>query len=161
MNNNDPLIGGNQTFQTPISIAELERHQDAINRRVEEMRRIQESVPQQQQAKTPVWDEIDSICSGLTDHEFSYLAENDEFKESSAVIQGILQREYMRIMRPIVEATRDGRDALDKHLTLIKRLRKTVKEQSEQRDALINEYINNHSDISFNDFLNIRKSERK
>lgn len=155
---NDPLLGTpRQTYSNPY-LTDLERQQEAINRKMEEMRHMQNGVvPQQPQS--PVWDEIDNITSSLSDSEFDYLSHNEEFQESSRNIHGLLEREYMRIMRPIVESTKDGKDALDKHLTLIKRLRKTVKDEANRRDALMNEYLANYSNISFSDFMAMKQGK--
>lgn len=155
---NDPLLGTPmQAYQTPI-LADLERQQEAINRRMEEMRHMQAAVPQQQ-PQAPVWDEINNITASLSDTEFEYLSKNEEFQESSALLNGLIQREYMRIMRPVVEGTKDGKDALDKHLTLIKRLRKTVKEEANRKEALMNEYITNYPQMSWQDFIAMKQGK--
>ena len=120
MNFGDPLLQ-----QRNYTLPELEREQEALQQKVADMKR---NYQQPQQPATPVWDEIDRITASLSDKEFDYLQNNQEFQESSMDIQQILQREYMRIMRPIVEQTKDGKDALDKHLTLLKRIQKTAKE---------------------------------
>lgn len=154
---NDPLLGTpRQTYQTPI-LADLERQQEEINRRMNDIRQMQNAVPQQPQA--PTWDEIDNITAALSDSEFDYLSRNEEFQESSRNIHGLLEREYMRIMRPIVESTKDGKDALDKHLTLLKRLRKTVKDEANRKDALMNEYITQYPNISWAEFIAMKQGK--
>lgn len=156
---NDPLLGApRQTYPNPY-LADFERQQEAINRKMEEMRHMQNAVPQQPQAQAPVWDEIDNITAALSDSEFDYLSHNEEFQESSRNIHGLLEREYMRIMRPIVESTKDGKDALDKHLTLLKRLRKTVKDEANRKDALMNEYITRYPNISWAEFIAMKQGK--
>ncbi|MCM1555887.1 MAG: hypothetical protein NC048_10415 [Bacteroides sp.] len=156
---NDPLLGApRQAYQSP-AFADFERQQELLNRKMEEMRHMQQA-SSQQPAQSLVWDEIDTISSSLSDTEFEYLANNEEFKESSATIQALLQREYMRIMRPIVESTKDGKDTLDKHLTLIKRLRKSVKEEANKKDALMNEYITKYANIPWQDFIAMKQGKQ-
>ena len=111
------------------------------------------------QPATPVWDEIDRITASLSDKEFDYLQNNQEFQESSMDIQQILQREYMRIMRPIVEQTKDGKDALDKHLTLLKRIQKTAKEEANKKEALMNEYIMQYSHLTWQEFIDMKNGK--
>lgn len=155
----DPLLAGNpQNF----NISQLEEQQKQVSARLEQLRQSDIAYQQQQQQKSsPVWDEIDSIVSGMSDQELLYLNNNAEYQESSAAVQAILQREYLRIMRPIVEATKDGKDALEKHLTLVKRLRKSARDEANKRYSLMDEYIANYSDMPFKDFVEMKKNAKK
>ena len=156
MNNlygNDPLLGLKQP-----SLPELEKAQEEALQRLQQMKQASR---QQVQTQSPTWDEIDNIMGGLSDRELGYIANNQEFQESNSVVMGILQREYLRIMRPIVEGTKDGKDALEKHLTLVKRLKKSAADETNKKYSLMDEYMENYSDMSFNDFLKIKKGKKK
>ena len=148
---NDPLL-----HPSSYSLPELEREQEAMQQKIAQLR---QRGYQAKQPQAPTWDEIDRITSSLSDKEFNYLQGNAEFQESNATIQSILQREYLRIMRPIVENTPDGKDALDKHLTLLKRLIKSVKDEADRKDALMNEYITQYSDMSWKEFIEMKNKQ--
>ncbi len=148
-----PLLHSGGNYQR--SLPELEQENERFAQRVQELKQGR----YQQQPQAPTWDEIDRITSSLSDKEFKFLQGNQEFQESSAVVQSILQREYMRIMRPVVEQTKDGKDALDKHLTLLKRLIKTVKDEADQKDALMNEYITKYSDLTWKEFISMKNGK--
>lgn len=152
MNFGDPLLQDRR-----YSLPELEKEQEAMQQKITEMKR---SYQQPSQPSTPVWDEIEHITSSLTDKEFDYLQNNQEFQESSMEIQQILQREYMRIMRPIVEQTKDGKDILDKHLTLLKRIQKTAKEEANKKEALMNEYIMQYSHLTWQEFIDMKNGKQ-
>lgn len=152
MNFGDPLLQDRR-----YSLPELEKEQEAMQQKIMEMKRSYQTPPQ---PVSPVWDEIDHITSSLTDKEFNYLQNNQEFQESSMEIQQILQREYMRIMRPIVENTKDGKDALDKHLTLLKRIQKTAKEEANKKEALMNEYIMQYSHLTWQEFIDMKNGKQ-
>lgn len=152
MNFGDPLLQDRR-----YSLPELEKEQEAMQQKIMEMKR---SYQTPSQPVSPVWDEIDHITSSLTDKEFNYLQNNQEFQESSMEIQQILQREYMRIMRPIVENTKDGKDALDKHLTLLKRIQKTAKEEANKKEALMNEYIMQYSHLTWQEFIDMKNGKQ-
>lgn len=149
----DPLLQSRH-----YNIPELEKEQEVMQQKISELKRNGYSA---QQPQAPTWDEIDRITSSLSDKEFRFLQNNQEFQESSSIINGILQREYMRIMRPVVEGTKDGKDALDKHLTLLKRLVKSVKDEADQRDALLNEYITQYSDMTWQQFIDMKNGKVK
>lgn len=150
--NYDPLLGNRQ-----YSIPQIE---EAIERQQQQLGNLKQQM-QTQQPSAPTWDEIERLTSALSEKEFDYLQNNQEFQESSMVIQQILQREYMRIMRPIVESTKDGKDALDKHLTLLKRIEKTAKDETAKRDALMNEYIMQYSHLTWQEFMDMKNGKTK
>lgn len=111
----DPLLFTQPYSPQPDPMAQLEEEKRKLE---DKMAMLRQTGPQQQvRPQAPVWDEIDAIVSGLSDQEMQFLNSNQEFLESSANVQNILQREYLRIMRPVVEATKDGKQALENHLT--------------------------------------------
>lgn len=148
----DPLLQSRN-----YGLPEMDREQEALKQKLAELQKRQYSQPQ---AAAPVWDEIDRITSSLSEKEFNFLAGNQEFQESSNIIQQILQNEYMRIMRPIVESTKEGKDALDKHLTLLKRLIKSAKDEADHRDALMNEYITQYSNLTWQEFIDMKNKKQ-
>jgi len=149
--NNDPLLR-----PTQYNVPELEREQEAMQQKLEELKR---NGYRQTQPQAPTWDEIDRIMSSLSDKETRYLQGNHEFVESSGAVMAVLQREYMRIMRPIVERTKDGKDALDKHLTLLKRLVKTAKDEADKKSSLMDEYMTKYSHLTWQEFVKMKKGE--
>ena len=115
---------------------------------------------QPQQSKTPIWDEIDKIMDGLTDLQKKFLNQDQDFVESYQVVADILQREELRIVRPLVEQTKDGKEALERHLSLIKKLRRNALQAEEEKTALWNEYMSNYSDMTFKDFMQMKKGKK-
>lgn len=152
--NYDPLLGGQPAYDLP----QIEEEQKKIAERMEQLKRSRVQPASQPQA--PVWDEIDAIVSGMSDQELDLMNANEEYRESSSAVQAILQREYLRIMRPIVESTKDGKDALDRHLTLIKRLRKSAKEAVNRKYSLMDEYLERYSHLTFDEFMKMKRGEK-
>lgn len=153
--NFDPVLQQGQDGGMTAIAHERER----LARQMEELRRNWKQ-PQPENG-TPVWDEIDRITQGLTSGEFRCLSDNAEFQESNALVTSLLQREYMRMMRPLVEGTRDGKEALEKHLTLLKRLVKSAKDDAERKSAMMSDYMENHADMTFNDYIKMMKKGGK
>lgn len=143
---------------TPQQLAALDQE---LTSRLTALRQQQINL-QPQPTRTPVWDEIDKLTDALTDGQRAFLNANDEWRESSDRVATILNREYLRIMRPVVEQTKDGKDALDRHLTLLKRLKKTALQEEEERAAMMNDYMANHSDMTWAEYVAARRrSENK
>lgn len=155
----DPLLFTQPYSPQPDPMAQLEEEKRKLE---DKMAMLRQTGPQQQvRPQAPVWDEIDAIVSGLSDQEMQFLNSNQEFLESSANVQNILQREYLRIMRPVVEATKDGKQALENHLTLIKRLRNYARDEVTKKYSLFDEYMEKYSDMSFAEFMEMKKGKKR
>ena len=155
----DPLLFTQPYSPQPDPMAQLEEEKRKLE---DKMAMLRQTGPQQQvRPQAPVWDEIDAIVSGLSDQEMQFLNSNQEFLESSANVQNILQREYLRIMRPVVEATKDGKQALENHLTLIKRLRNYARDEVNKKCSLFDEYMGKYSDMSFAEFMEMKKGKKR
>lgn len=128
---NDPTLQGNNFSRS-------------IDEQLANIRQLEQQLSQYKQSQpsnaTPIWDGIDNIVGGLTDSEKELLAADDEFNESNSAVLSVLQREYLRIMRPIVEASSDGKEALQSHLATVKRLAKKAKEQTAEELKEFREY---------------------
>lgn len=109
---NDPLMR-TPSYSNPSDLdLEIIRLQQAQQQLEQKRQQLQQVQIQPQQSQSPVWDEIDRITSELSESEFSMLNENEEFQKSQNLVMNILQQEYMKIMRPIVERSPEGKKAL-------------------------------------------------
>lgn len=146
----DPLLTS-ATYDNRL--AELQQMQQALEQQKQQlMQRPQENVSQ-----TPVWDEIERLTAELTDKEFAFISENEEFVKSQNKIAEALQAEYMRLMRPMVERSHKG--LLDEHLVLLRRLKKDASKEIDKQMDLLQEYVTKHPDIPFAEFLKTKRHE--
>lgn len=148
----DPLLTG-RNYDFP----QVDTQADELQKRMMEM---QQQFRQQVRPQTPIWDEIDGIVDNMSEAEKEYLASDEAYGESAAAVQAILQREILRSMRPVVEATKDGKTALETHLSLLKRVQKSAKEEAAKRESLMNEYIMHHSDKTWQEFLEMKQGKQ-
>lgn len=134
-------------------LAELQQMQQALEQQKQQlMQRSQEN-----QSQSPVWDEIERLTAELTDKEFAFISENEEFVKSQNKIAEALQAEYMRMMRPMVERSHKG--LLDEHLVLLRRLKKDASKEIDKQMELLQEYVSKHPDIPFAEFLKTKRHE--
>ena len=146
----DPLLTS-ATYDNRL--AELQQMQQALEQQKQQlMQRPQENVSQ-----SPVWDEIERLTAELTDKEFAFISENEEFVKSQNKIAEALQAEYMRMMRPMVERSHKG--LLDEHLVLLRRLKKDASKEIDKQMELLQEYVTKHPDIPFAEFLKTKRHE--
>lgn len=156
---NDPLLGASANYETRYK--ELERMGQAIEQRKQTLLQMREQMEQPQQSRTPVWDEIDSITQELSDKEFQLISGNDEFVESQNAVMQILQAKYMQMMRPVVEGCQEGKDILERHLTLLKRLRKSASSEVDKEISDFQEYKEKYADMPYSEYLKMKRDKSK
>lgn len=153
---NNIFLGGDPLLTSATydnRLAELQQMQQALEQQKQQlMQRPQENVSQ-----SPVWDEIERLTAELTDKEFAFISENEEFVKSQNKIAEALQAEYMRMMRPMVERSHKG--LLDEHLVLLRRLKKDASKEIDKQMELLQEYVTKHPDIPFAEFLKTKRHE--
>lgn len=163
----DPLLGAvtdysGATRNIEDEIARLDRAQKALEQRKQEMTHARTQMASgQQQSQSPIWDEIEKLTADFSDREFAIVNQDEEFQASQQAIMAILQREQLRLMRPVVESTKDGKEALENHLALIKQLKKKATKEVDRNMELFTEYTQNYSDMTYADFLKMKKGANK
>ena len=157
--NNDPVLGGN-SFDSKIAELQQAQQQVELQKRLYEQQLSQKPTGQQSKSQSPVWDEVDTLWDSLSDKEREIISSSEEFQESSNHITAILNEQYMAMMRPVVEQKQEGKEALDKHLALLKRMQKTAKEEAGKKEALMNEYITQYSHLTWQEFIDMKNGKR-
>lgn len=153
---NSPLLDmGTNQQQPQMMDAELQKMYEAIQQKRASINM------QAQQSQTPLWDEIDKIEDNLTGAQRQYLMQNQEYVNSLQYVSKLVQDEELRIIRPRIESTQQGQEALKKHLSLMQRLRKEVAQAEEQKTAMLNDYMTNHSDKTWQEYLAMVQGTKK
>lgn len=118
----DPVLG-NTPYNPNINEIEanIQRLQQARQQMEIQKQRMLNPPTQQAQGRNPVWDEIDKLVSDMSDSEFEMVNNNPEYQQAYQKVMSILTREYMRIMRPLVEESKDGKAALEELLGTAKK----------------------------------------
>lgn len=131
---NDPLLTSPNQYSFHSAEAQLSALKEQEKRLMEQLQQSHQPQPQPQpQNSSPIWDEIDKEFDGLTSMQQKALTENDDYREAYSAVQEILNREFLRIMRPIVENTPDGQKALSRQLSVIKKEKRFIIEDTERR----------------------------
>ena len=156
--NNDPLLGS-RDYSSDIAMMEkeLEMRQAKLAQYKQQM--MQQQQPQKSQ--TPVWDEIDSIIQGMTEKEYQIVTSNDEWVESNNKIIGLIQSAQLQMLRPIIEQSKEGKDALDHHLTLTKRVKKSASMEVDNELNDFQEYKAHYRHMSYDDYLSMKREQKE
>ena len=158
-NNADPLLSGNNYS---MQMQELGKMQQEYVNRLQALQQLGAQVqqPQQPKSQTPTWDEIDRVTGAMSDKEFEVMTQNEEYRESQKQIDAVSQVVLMRALRPMIENSKEGKDALDYHLTLINRLRKSAAKVVDAEMADFKEYKEKYSHMSYDDFLKMKGGKK-
>lgn len=153
--NNDPLLGGRDYVN---NIEYMERELAA---KQAQLAQYKQQMSQPQQSQTPVWDEIDSIIQGMTEKEYQIVSTNDEWIESNNRILGLIQAAQLQMLRPIIEQSKEGKDALDNHLTITKRVKKSASMEVDSELNDFQEYKSKYSHMSYDEYQKMKRETKK
>lgn len=154
--NNDPLLGG-RDFTSNIEM--MERELAAKQAQLAQYK--QQMVQQPQQSQTPVWDEIDSIIQSMTEKEYQIVSTNDEWIDSNNRILTLIQSAQLQMLRPIIEQSKEGKDALDNHLTITKRVKKSASMEVDSELNDFQEYKSKYSHMSYDEYQKMKRESKK
>lgn len=157
--NGDPTLNPGSSFDAKISELQQMQQNLELQKRMYEQQVAQPG--NEQRSQSPVWDEVDSIWDSMTDKEKELIASNEEFMESSNHISMLLNEQYLAIMRPVVEQSKVGKDALDNHLTLLKRLRKSAQKEVDAEMDDFKEYKEKYSDMPYSEYQKMKREQAK
>lgn len=151
---NSPLLDMGTSQQQPQMMdAELQKMYEAIQQKRASINM------QAQQSSTPLFDEIDKIEDSFTDAQKQYLMQDKEYVESLQYVSKLVQDEELRIIRPRIEATEQGKDALKHHLSVVQKLKKEMARETEQQNALVADFIKNYPGKTWEEYLAIRNGQ--
>ena len=139
---NNIFLGGSNSYDDEMQ--RMKQLNEELARRKQEL-----SSHNERQSE---WDKIDSLADSMTEAEKQMMSECKEFVESDNKINMLMQSAYMSLVKPIIEQSEEGREALRKHYSIMKEsLAKVRKKRDEDMDAL-RRWATEHPDKSFNEF---------
>ena len=157
----DPLLGSSSNSINADMEAYERRLQETLSQGQAQKQMSPNPQSQAQRSQSPLWDEMDNIVNDMTDMEIDVLNNDPEYQKAQNTLMGILNREYMRIMRPIVEGVKDGKETLENLMSITKRVKKSASEEANKNIALFNEYTSKYADMPYAEFLKLKNSGNK
>lgn len=152
----DPLLGTSTNYETRMQ--ELEQAMRYLEQQKQNLVKMQ-GAPQRASG-SPIWDEIDSLTSQMTEKEFAIMSTNEEFIESSNAITELVSAMQLAQIRPMVESSQQGKDALERHLTLIKRLKKSAEAEVTKELEDFKEYTKKYSSMPYEEYKKMKRTKK-
>ena len=96
----------------------------------------------------------------MTDKEFAVMSASEEFQESAKSINELVQAMQLAQIRPIIESSQQGKDTLERHLTLIKRLKKSAEAEVNRELEDFKEYTEKYSDMPYAEYQKMKRTKK-
>ena len=144
----DPLLSAGR------SLERLTQENEAYTQKLQELKQVPGiTSPQRVSTSTPIWDEIDRIVSSLNDQERAVLNNNKEYYDNSMAIQEMVNSEVLLLVKGRIEGSVEGKAILEQQLSFVRRTSNIAKEETARRDALFREYVTEHGDMTWQEFI--------
>lgn len=154
--NSDPILGTRDFSSSP----EISAMEQELAERMNRLQQLKAQAQQPQVSRTPVWDEIDSIMNGMTDKEFELVSNDEEWAESNNKILALIQSTQLQMLKPVIEGTKEGKDLLDHHLTLTKRIKKSASKAVDEELNDFKEYREKYPDMPYTEYLKMKRETK-
>lgn len=103
-----------------------------------------------------VWNEIDNEISPLTEEQRLRMQQDSEYMSIYNELQLMVQSELLNLVKDKIESSAKGKDLLEKQLTLVKKLKSKIVEDTETEMKLFNkfkEYSKSNPNITYEQFI--------
>lgn len=103
-----------------------------------------------------VWNEIDNEISPLTEEQRLRMQQDSEYMSIYNELQLMVQSELLNLVKDKIEGSAKGKDLLEKQLTLVKKLKSKIVEDTETEMKLFNkfkEYSKSNPNITYEQFI--------
>lgn len=149
--------------QDPILYSSLLPKQPSYND-MELKQRLDNAMQQYQQLQSPPQPEVkdylgelDTIMKELDENVAGILQNNNEFQVVNSELQGMIQEELMRSVRWKINNNQEAVKKIDSLKNMINEAKKIKQNEERQNLAELNDYIKNYSDLTFNEYKQLKQ----
>lgn len=92
----------------------------------------------------------------LTDSQKLRFNQDPEYTELNAAIQNLVQFELLNLVKAKIENTAEGKELLNKQLSVVKRLKKAVVQETDNEMAIFNKFkevSKNNPNLTYDEFV--------
>lgn len=158
----DPLLG--QSIDYASQFTELDNAQRTIEQRKQALLQLAQQAEAEQTkpaSQTPIWDEIDTITANMSASEYQAMFENADFQKSLGALQEFIGAVQLKMIRPYIEQSPEGKKILEQHLTTVKFLRKSASDQVDKTLADFKDYTERYSHMSWDEYLKTKGGQKR
>ena len=91
-------------------------------------------------SRTPIWDKIDAEVSALTDQQRAMLMADEDYIAVNSELESIVQAQLLRIVKPQVEGSEQGREVLSKVQDTLQVVKRRILDQSNKEIEMFRQW---------------------
>lgn len=140
----DPLSNPLQDIDTQMQLMETYKS------------RLQQLKASQNQSIKLIWNDIDNEINSMTEEQKSRLFNNEEYIEIYNQIQSKVQFELLNLVKAKIEGTPEGKELLQRQLSILKKLKIKIVEETNREMELFKkfkEFSVSHPNVTYDEFL--------
>lgn len=151
----DPLLYASLTNrQNPQAEYDMKRQLDEAMAQYQALQT--QPIPQKQQQQKDYLGEIDEIVRGLDNDTITMLNADVEYLKINDDLQKMMQEEMMRSIKWKINSNPDAIHKMERMKELIQNVKKTKDDENRKVMADINDYITNYSDLTFDEYKQLK-----
>lgn len=134
--------------------------QTDINSQMQLLKQYEAQLSQLQSKGTlhasPVWDDIDSEMSSLTESQKARFFEDSEYTEITNSLQKMVQIELLNLVKSKIENSSEGKDLLQRQLKIVKKLKAKIIEETDNEMAIFKkfrEFSKDNPNLTYEEFV--------
>lgn len=145
---NSSMVGSNLEEQLQL----IERYKQSL----ETAKQMKQQIQQTPTIQRLIWDDIDAELNPLSEEQRSLLSDNEDYVDTYNKIQYIVQNEILNLVKAKIESTQEGKELLQNHLKIIKKLKSKIIQDSNREMEMFRkfkEYSKQNSGITYEEFI--------
>lgn len=150
---NDPLLFNNQQADyRQLYEQKLLKEREIFDKHYEEYMKSIQTIPKQEDKLA----ELNDTMNGLSIEIKNELQQNKEFVELHQTLQEYVQAELVQLVKKNVNGNADMVGNINKQIQIINQLSEKIKDQDRKNMAQINDYLQNYSDMTFDEYKKLK-----
>lgn len=154
----DPILYGSTIPQYQQDPGEIKKQLDVVMAQYQQLQQNKQEPPQQ----TPVdyLGELDNILSTLEESDIALLNQDPEFIQLNTYIQQMIQSEIVNSIKWKINSDQYKVDKINKLKNIISNVKKEKEVEQRKNMNELNDYIQNYSDMTFNEYKKIKAARK-
>lgn len=150
----DPILYNSTIPQYQQDPGEIKKQLDVVMAQYQQLQQNKPEAPQQ--SPVDYLGELDSILANLDDNDVQILNQDQEFVELNNAIQQAIQTEIINSIKWKINSNPEISSKVSRIKTIVTGVKK--EREIEQRRSMneLNDYIQNYSDMTFNEYKKIK-----
>ena len=154
----DPILYGSTIPQYQQDPGEIKKQLDVVMAQYQQLQQNKQEQPQQ----TPVdyLGELDNILSTLEESDMVLLNQDPEFIQLNTYIQQMIQSEIVNSIKWKINSDQYKVDKINRLKNIISNAKKEKEVEQRKNMNELNDYIQNYSDMTFNEYKKIKAARK-